>query len=165
MANAVFCLATDVIHARALVARLRHDGFGDHDVSLLMLDGVAPRDLGRIGPSAAPTVLAGIGALAVPGIGPLVAAGPILAGLAGRASSGLAPALVHFGLREADARIYEQRLRAGHLLVAVDAPAAADIGRATTAFQEGGGLHLALGDSPPLAAADRPPAPPGSPPQ
>jgi hypothetical protein len=68
-------------------------------------------------------LLAGIGTLAIPGIGPLIAAGPLLATLsgvaAGAAVGGISGALVGMGIPENEARGYEGRLRAGGVLVAV----------------------------------------------
>lgn len=69
-------------------------------------------------------VLAGIGALAIPGIGPVIAAGPIVAGLAGAAAGatggGLLGALVGLGLEEEDGRIYSDELDKGGVVVSVE---------------------------------------------
>lgn len=69
-------------------------------------------------------VLAGIGALAIPGIGPIVAAGPIAAGLAGAAAGagvgGLAGALIGMGIPEDEAKEYESRFNEGKILVLVE---------------------------------------------
>lgn len=69
-------------------------------------------------------VLAGIGALAIPGIGPIVAAGPIAAGLTGAAAGagvgGLAGALIGMGIPDAEAERYETHFNEGKILVLVE---------------------------------------------
>ena len=68
-------------------------------------------------------LLAGLGALAIPGLGPLIAAGPIIAALGGTAAGatagGLVGALVGFGIPESEAKVYEERLKEGGYLMAV----------------------------------------------
>ena len=68
-------------------------------------------------------ILAGIGALAIPGLGPFIAAGPLLAALSGAAAGaavgGLTGALVGMGIPEYEAKLYEGKLRNGNLLVSV----------------------------------------------
>jgi hypothetical protein len=67
--------------------------------------------------------LAGIGALAIPGIGPLIAAGPIVAALAGAGAGGvvggIAGALVGMGIPEFEAKRYEGRIKEGGILLSV----------------------------------------------
>lgn len=67
-------------------------------------------------------ILAGIGALAIPGIGPIVAAGPIAAGLSGAVVGGITGGLVDMGIPEERGQYYEDRVREGDLLVALAAP-------------------------------------------
>jgi hypothetical protein len=68
-------------------------------------------------------LLAGIGALALPGVGSLIAAGPLLAALSGAAAGatvgGLAGALVGLGIPELEARLYDGKVRGGNILLAV----------------------------------------------
>jgi len=67
--------------------------------------------------------LAGIGALAIPGLGPFIAAGPIMAALggmgAGAAVGGLSGALIGMGIPEYEAKFYEGKLKEGSVLIAV----------------------------------------------
>ncbi|HEY4553845.1 MAG TPA: general stress protein [Bacillaceae bacterium] len=69
-------------------------------------------------------VLAGLGALAIPGIGPVVAAGPIVAGLTGAAAGagvgGIAGALIGMGIPEEEAHRYNDYVNEGKILVLVD---------------------------------------------
>jgi hypothetical protein len=67
--------------------------------------------------------LVGIGSLAIPGVGPLIAAGPIMAALggvaAGGAVGGLAGALVGFGIPEYEAKQYEGKIKNGNIMISV----------------------------------------------
>jgi len=69
--------------------------------------------------------LVGVGALAIPGAGPFIAAGPILAALSGAAlgatAGGLTGALIGYGIPEYEAKLYAGRLEAGHILIGVHA--------------------------------------------
>ena len=71
-------------------------------------------------------LLLGLGALAIPGVGPIVAAGPIastiVGALAGGAVGGIAGALVDYGVSEDDAKEYEERVNQGDIMVLVDDP-------------------------------------------
>jgi hypothetical protein len=64
-------------------------------------------------------VLAGVGALAIPGIGPVIAAGPIAAGLTGAVAGGVAGGLVDLGIPEDRGKFYEGRVREGDIVVAI----------------------------------------------
>jgi hypothetical protein len=79
-------------------------------------------------------VLAGIGALAIPGIGPLIAAGPLVAGLAGLgaggAVGGLVGALVGMGIPEYEAKRYEGRVKDGGTLLSVHCDTSEQVDRA-----------------------------------
>jgi hypothetical protein len=79
-------------------------------------------------------LLAGIGALAIPGVGPLIAAGPIMATLAGvgvgGAVGGLIGALVGMGIPEYEAKRYEGRIKAGGVLISVHCNTSDEVKRA-----------------------------------
>lgn len=61
-------------------------------------------------------LLVGAGALAIPGLGPIVAAGPIAAGLSGAVAGGLAGGLVDWGIPESRGRYYEGQVNQGQVL-------------------------------------------------
>lgn len=101
-------------------------------------------------------VLAGMGALAIPGLGPFVAAGPIVAGLAGLgaggAVGGLVGALIGMGIPEYEAKRYEGRVRDGGTLLSVHCDTGKQVRAAKTLLRETGAQDIAsAGES---AAAD-----------
>jgi hypothetical protein len=87
-------------------------------------------------------VLAGVGLLAIPGLGPFIAAGPIMAGLAGLgvggAVGGVTGALVGMGIPEFEAKRYEGRLQKGGILLSVHCDTSEDIKRAKEVFKNSG---------------------------
>src|SRR4051794_12133624 len=86
--------------------------------------------------------LAGIGALAIPGVGPFIAAGPIVAALAGAgaggAVGGLLGALVGMGIPEYEAKRYEGRIRSGGILMSVHCDDSDWVGRAKQILRDTG---------------------------
>jgi hypothetical protein len=92
-------------------------------------------------------VLAGIGALAIPGVGPLIAAGPIMAGLAGLgvggAVGGLVGALVGMGIPEYEAKRYEGQVKGGGTLLSVHCDTAEQISRAKDLLRGTGATDIA----------------------
>jgi len=142
MATTVYCIAQSEAQAIRIANRLRDGGFTPDDISMLYPDRDGVRELGHENTTKAPEGaatgaasgaviggalgwLAGIGALAIPGVGPLIAAGPILATLSGLAVGGtvggLSGALIGAGIPEYEAQQYEGRLRAGHILISTHA--------------------------------------------
>lgn len=87
------------------------DGFGDQDVSEGVVTGGA---IGGVG-----GLLASAGALAVPGIGPVLALGPLAAALSGAVAGGVAGGLIDWGVPEERGRFYEQEVRQGRILAAI----------------------------------------------
>jgi hypothetical protein len=142
MSTCVYALAKTDAQAIRIANRLRTAGFTEGDISLLAPDRGGLRDLGHENSTKAPEGaaagasagalfggalgwLAGIGALAIPGVGPLIAAGPILATLSGAAlgtaAGGLTGGLVGMGIPEYEAQAYEGKLREGNILMCVHA--------------------------------------------
>ena len=92
-------------------------------------------------------LLAGIGALAIPGVGPLIAAGPIMGALAGvgagGAVGGLVGALVGMGIPEYEAKRYEGRVKEGGILVSVHCDTSEEISKAKDLFKATGADDIA----------------------
>jgi hypothetical protein len=84
--------------------------------------------------------LAGIGTLAIPGLGPFIAAGPIMAALSGAAVvgalGGLAGALIGMGLPEFEAKRYETKVQGGNILVSVHSDTSDETKRAKEIFEQ-----------------------------
>ena len=143
MANtSVFAVYATREQVERTVDALRTKGFRATDVSVLWPENVGSKDLAHEMHTKAPEGatagagtgaiiggtlgwLAGIGALAIPGIGPLIAAGPIVAALAGAgavgALGGITGALAGLGIPEYEAKRYEGRVRKGGILLSVHA--------------------------------------------
>jgi hypothetical protein len=87
-------------------------------------------------------LLAGIGALAIPGLGPFIAAGPIMAALSGAAvgaaTGGVVGGLIGLGIPEIEAKRYDEKLRKGNYLIAVHTDESEDVDRAKDIFKTGG---------------------------
>jgi hypothetical protein len=138
--TAVFGIYRDRFHAEQAVDALRAAGFRSEDVSALLPDNEGTKDFLHQKNTKAPEGtaagaasggavggalgwLAGIGALAIPGVGPFIAAGPIMGALAGvgvgGAVGGLVGALAGMGIPEYEAKRYEGRVREGGVLLSV----------------------------------------------
>ena len=140
MKKSVIGIVETQIQAERIVDQLQERGVASNDVSVLFPDKRGTKDFAYEHNTKAPEgavagmgaggviggtlgLLAGIGALAIPGVGPLIAAGPIMATLsgvaAGAAVGGVAGALIGLGVPEFEARSYEGKVRGGNLLIAV----------------------------------------------
>lgn len=136
MKRSIFALYTDRSTAEAAIEQLKAAGIAPEGVSILFAEPPATEEPSTKAPEGTATGgtagfvlggifgwLAGIGSLAIPGLGPFVAAGPILAALSGAAVGaalgGIAGALVGMGIPEYEARRYEAQLREGKLLLSI----------------------------------------------
>ncbi len=140
MSKAVFCIANNEAQAERIVGDLKAAKFSNNDISVLFPDKTGTRDFAHEQNTKAPEGaatgagtggvlggalgwLAGIGALAIPGVGPLIAAGPIVAALSGAAVGaavgGLTGALVGMGIPEFEAKRYEGKVKEGNILISV----------------------------------------------
>jgi hypothetical protein len=126
--------------AETAVDQLLASGFRNEDISVLMQNNQGTKDFAAVKETKAPEgattgvvaggaiggtlgLLAGIGALAIPGLGPFIAAGPIMGALAGLGSGGaiggIIGALVGMGIPEFEAKRYEGRIKEGGILISV----------------------------------------------
>jgi hypothetical protein len=140
MSQAVICIVPTELEAGQIVDSLKAAGFTSSDVSALLPDKNATKDMGHekhikapegasVGASTGAILggalgwLAGIGALAIPGLGPFIAAGPIMALLSGAALGGglggVSGGLIGLGIPEIEAKQYENKLRDGNILLSV----------------------------------------------
>ena len=129
MAKVVFCIATSEFQAEAIVSEAKVAGCNDQDISVLVPD--LAGTLGREWqnkpvegtPSGALGWLTGIGPVTIAGAGTFIAAGPIMDALSGAAAGslrgGIAGALTGMGLPEPESRRYEQKIRAGSILISI----------------------------------------------
>ena len=157
--KSVICIAKSENQATRIVEDLRTAGFTGNDISVLFPDKEGTRDFAHEQHTKAPEGattgavsggvlggvlgwLAGIGTLAIPGLGPFIAAGPIMAALSGAAvgatALGLAGALVGWGFPEYEAKRYEGKIRGGNILIAVHTDDREQVKRAKDIFERGG---------------------------
>jgi len=141
MANtSVFGIYSSRISLENAIDRLKVAGFRNSDISVLLPNNEGSRELAHEKNTKAPEGtaagagtgavlggalgwLAGIGALAIPGVGPFIAAGPIMAALAGAgvggALGGVTGGLIGLGLPEYEAKRYDGRISRGDILISV----------------------------------------------
>ncbi len=157
--TSVFGIVNSHSQAEALVERLQGAGFPASEISVLLPDKEGKHDIGHVKATKAPEgattgataggvtggvlgLLAGIGALAIPGVGPFIAAGPIMAALSGAAvgatTGGVVGGLIGMGIPEIEAKRYEDKLKGGNYLIAVDAEDGDKKDRAQKIFQDSG---------------------------
>ncbi|HEY8035269.1 MAG TPA: hypothetical protein VIF37_06740 [Methylobacter sp.] len=140
MKKAIFCIAQNVEQAEHIVGQLKTAGFSNNDISVLFPDKSSSKDFAHekhtkapegatiggtagLGVGAVLGWLAGIGSLAIPGVGPFIAAGPIMGALSGAAvgaaAGSLTGALVGLGIPEYEAKRYEGKIKGGNVLISV----------------------------------------------
>lgn len=157
--TSVFGLYKTPTQAEHTVDLLIADGFTNDDISVLLPDTKSSKEFAHEKNTKAPEgaatgvttggviggtlgLLAGIGALAIPGIGPFIAAGPIMGALAGLgvggAVGGLVGALVGMGIPEYEAKRYEGRIKDGGVLLSVHCGTSGHIMRAKEILKQSG---------------------------
>src|ERR1700745_2159140 len=162
--TAVFGIYSSLPTADSATDTLVRSGFPAADISALLPDNLGGKEIGTQKATKAPEgaatgagsgavlggalgLLAGIGALAIPGVGPFIAAGPIMAALSGAAlgatTGGLVGGLIGLGIPEIETKRYEEKLRNGNFLIAVDARDSDHVDRAKEIFKDAGAEDIA----------------------
>ena len=166
---AVICIANTEAQAERIVSDLRSAGFQSNDISALFPDKRTSRDFAHEQNTKAPEGaatgagvggllggtlgwLVGAGALAIPGVGPFIAAGPIMAALGGAAlgaaAGGLTGALVGMGIPEIEATRYEGKIRSGNILISVHTESSEERSRAKEIFDRCGASDISTTGEP-----------------
>jgi hypothetical protein len=161
--KAVFGIASSEAQAARIATALESDGFSPNDISVLFPDRGGTRDFAHEKNSKAPEGaatgaatggilggglgwLVGIGSLAIPGLGPFIAAGPIMAALGGAAigaaAGGFTGSLIGLGIPELEAKQYESKLREGNILLSVHTEDSEERGRAMEIFEREGAREI-----------------------
>ena len=156
MKKAVMCIVQSQATAEMIVGQLQSAGFSNNDISVLFPNKSGTKDFAHEHNTKAPEgavagagaggvlggtvgLLAGLGALAIPGLGPFIAAGPLLAALSGAAAGatvgGVTGALVGMGIPEIEAKRYEGKIKGGNLLISVHSENAEEQKRAEAIFK------------------------------
>ncbi len=182
MAKAVFGIANSYTQAELIVDALKAAGFSNNDISVLLPDKDGTRDFAHEKNTKAPEGaatgagtggllggvlgwLVGIGSLAIPGVGPFVAAGPIMAALSGAAVGtaigGLTGALVGLGIPEFEAKRYEGKLRAGNILISVHSENSTETDRAEKILKQANAQDIASATESGVRKGDKAPSHPG----
>jgi len=173
MASAIFCTAKNYDHACRIVDHLKSAGFSNRDISVLMPDTAGTKDFAVHNQTKAPEGaatgagtgaalgaglgwLAGIGSLAIPGLGPLIAAGPIMGALTGAAVvgtvGGITGALVGMGIPEYEAQKYQERVKGGYALISVHSENSNETSRAKDIFTQEKGEDISSSSAPAATA-------------
>ena len=161
--KSIFCIATSHEQAERVVNHLKAANFSNNDISVLFPDKGTTRDFGHEKHTKAPEGVAtgastggvvggvlgwivGVGALAIPGVGPFIAAGPIMAALSGAAigaaTGGIAGGLIGLGMPELEAKRYEGKVKEGNILISVHTEDSAEIARAKDIFTKTGAQDI-----------------------
>jgi hypothetical protein len=157
--KSVFCITTTREQADRIVGQLKAANFSNNDISVLFPDKGTSRDFAHEKNTKAPEGaiagagtggvvggalgwIVGIGALAIPGVGPFIAAGPIMAALSGAAigaaTGGIAGGLIGLGIPELEAKRYEGKVKEGNILLSVHTENSEEIKRAKEIFTNAG---------------------------
>ncbi len=157
--KSVFCIAISRSQAERIVDELKASNFSNSDISVLFPDKESTQDFAHEKSTKAPEGavagagtggviggtlgwIVGIGALAIPGVGPFIAAGPIIAALSGAAAGaavgGITGGLIGMGIPEIEAKRYDGKIKNGNLLISVHTENSDEISRAKEIFTKAG---------------------------
>ncbi|QDU98164.1 hypothetical protein [Lignipirellula cremea] len=163
--KAVFCIAENRLKALSILDSLRNSGFLESEISVVMAHENSDGEIGIEGGNKAPEGattgagsgllvggalgwMAGIGALAIPGLGPFIAAGPIMAALGGAAigsaAGGVTGGLIGMGFSEYEAKQYETYLSEGNALISVSVANSDEVSRAKEIFENADARHISV---------------------
>jgi len=173
--KSVYAIATSETQASRIVDNLTAAGFSSNDISVLFPDKGTTHEFSHEKNTKAPEgavtgattggvvggtlgLLAGIGALAIPGVGPLIAAGPLLAALSGAAAGaavgGIAGGLIGLGIPEIEAKRYENRISEGNILISVHTESGEQVDRAKDILKNAGAEDISvtsIGEATPIS--------------
>lgn len=163
--KSVYAIATSEEQANQIVDSLTGSGFSTNDISALFPDKESTHEFSHEKNTKAPEgavtgaatggvvggtlgLLAGIGALAIPGVGPFIAAGPLMAALSGAAAGatvgGVTGALIGMGIPELEAKRYENRIAEGNILISVHAVDGDQVDHAKEIFKKAGAEDISV---------------------
>lgn len=170
MKRAAICIVPDRAHAEIIITELQSAGVRNDDISVIFphdedTKGFAQNQLGIKEPETVMMgvgaggfiggtlgLLAGVGALAIPGIGPLIAVGPLVAlitgAMTGAALGAVTTSLLTIGVPEHQAKHYEGRIKNGGLLISVHSEAAEEVARAHAIFEHAGAEDISSTTAP-----------------
>lgn len=161
--KSVFCISTSRKQADRIIEQLKFANFPNNDISALFADSKTSEDFadawhikaldGAVNGAAAGGIIggalgwiAGIGALAIPGVGPFIAAGPIVAALngtvLGATIGGIAGGLIGMGVPELEAKRIEGRIQEGNILLSFHADKSGSIERVKRIFKYAGAENI-----------------------
>jgi hypothetical protein len=162
--------------AESALSALKNAGFSGTDISVLFPDQAGTRDFAHEKNTKAPEgaiagvgaggaiggtlgLLAGIGTLAIPGLGPFIAAGPIMAALSGAAAGatvgGIAGALIGLGIPELEAKRYAGKVQNGNILMSIHTESSEEVGRAKKVLEAAGAQDVSTAGEARVPAKER----------
>lgn len=174
--KSIYAIAISASQANQIVDHLTQSGFSSNDISVLFPDKDSTHEFSHEKNTKAPEgaiagvatggvlggtlgLLVGIGALAIPGVGPLIAAGPLLAALSGAAAGatvgGITGALIGLGIPELEAKRYENRIAEGNILISIVAMNGEDVSRAKDILTKAGAEDISVTSMGKLTASSK----------